>query len=135
MTADIKNSVCNGEIEWRIEMSEGWRGVHSMLEVYVPMDEAMKWLEAFNFSFQDFLEAVNVNDRNVIAVLTSMSGIGTGSRCVTLEFSIVSYSIPSVESSDVIDFWDRFVEKTVDSIRCAVVEHELRCNVIGEKND
>lgn len=131
MTTDIKNSVCNGEIEWRMKMSttKGWQCIHSMLEVDVPMDEAMKWFEAFNFSFQDFLEAVHVNGRNISAVLTSMSGIGTGSRCVTLEFSIVSYIIPSIESSDVIDFWDRFVEKTVDNIRCAVVEHELKCNV------
>lgn len=129
MTASIKHFVRNGEIEWHLCTSEGWQRVHSTLEVDVPVDEAMKWLEAFNFSFQDFLEAVNVSDGNVIAVLTSMSGIGTGSRCVTLEFSLVSYSIPSVESNDVIDFWDRFVEKTVDSIRCAVVEHELKYNV------
>lgn len=126
MTADIKNSVCNGEIEWHVEMSEGWwQRVHAALEVDVPVDEAMKWLEAFNFSLQDFSEAVHINDKNVSVVFTSMSGIGTGSRCVTLEFSLLSYSIPSVESSDVIDFWDRFVEKTVDSIRCAVVEHDL----------
>ena len=133
MTADIKNSVCNGEIEWRIEMSEEWwQRVHSTLEVDVPMDEAMKWLEAFNFNSQDFFEAVHINDeavhindKNVSVVFTSMSGIGTGSRCVTLEFSLLSYSIPNVES-DVIDFWDKFVEKTVDSIRCAVVEHELK---------
>ena len=130
MTASIKHFVCNGEIEWRVmmRMVEGCRGVYSTLEVDVLMDEAMKWLEAFNFSFQDFVEAMNVNDRNVSAVLTSMSGIGTGSRCVTLEFSTVSYSIPSIES-DVIDFWDRLVEKVVDSIRCAVVEHELKCSV------
>lgn len=128
MTADIKNSACNGEIEWRIEMSEGWRGVHSMLEVDVPMDEVMKWFDAFNFNFYDFAETVHVNDRNVSVVLLSMSSIDTGSRCVTLEFSVVSHSISSIES-DVIDFWDRFVEKTVDSIRCAVVEHELKCSV------
>lgn len=136
MTADIKHFTCNGEIEWRVKMSmiEGYQCVHSTLEVDVPMDEAMKWFEAFNFSLQDFFEEVHINDKNmdknmVSAVLTSMSGIGTGSRCVTLEFSIVSYSILSVESSDVVAFWDRFVEKTVDSIRCAVVEHELKCSV------
>ena len=126
MTTDIKNSVCNGEIEWRAEMNEGlWRRVHSTLEVDVPMDEAMKWLEAFKFNLQDLFEAVHINDKNVSAVFTSMSGIGTGRRFITFEFSIVSYSIPSIES-DVIDFWDRFVEKAVDSIRCAVVEHELK---------
>ena len=120
MTAKIKNLVCNGEVKYCLEMSESWRCVHAMLEVDVSMDEAMKWLEAFNFNFQDFLEAVNVNDRNVSVVLTSMSGIGTGSRCVTLEFSLLSYIIPNI------DFLDRLVEKTVDSIRCAVVEHELK---------
>ena len=125
MTARIKNSVCSGEVKYCLEMSEGWRGVLSILEVEVPMYEAMKWLEAFNFNFQDFSEAVDVDDRNVSAVLTSMSGIGTGSRCVTLKFSLVSYSISSTEDSYGVDFWDKFVEKIVDSIRCAVVEHDL----------
>lgn len=129
MTARIKNSVCSGEVKYCLEMNEGWRGVYSMLEVDVPMDEAMKWFEAFNFSLQDFSEAVHVNDRRVSAVLTSVSGLGTGRKSISLEFSIVSYSIPSVESSDVVSFWDRFVEKTVDSIRCAVVEYELKCSV------
>lgn len=129
MTTDIKNSVCNGEIEWRVEMSEGWwQRVHATLEVDVPVDEVMKWLEAFNFNSQDFFEAVHINDKNVSAVFASMSGIGTGRRFITFEFSLLSYSIPSIES-DVIDFWNRFVEKTVDSIRCAVVEHELKCSV------
>ena len=130
MTASIKHFVCNGEIEWRVEMNEGWwQRVHSTLEVDVPADEAMKWLEVFNFSLHDFAEAVHINDKNMSAVLTSVSGIGTGRRFITFELSLVSYSIPSVESSDVVDFWDRFVEKTIGSIRCAVVEHELKSDV------
>lgn len=119
----IKHSVFNDEIKYCIDM----RNLY--FEIDIPMDEAMRWLETFNFNFNDFMKAIYFYDEDVEFVLTAMSGLDTGSKYMSFNFSIMSYKFANMNCNEIYSYWDKFVKKIVDSIRCAVVSHELKSGI------